>query len=182
MNALLPSLRAGLLVGALSFLAAWLTWLAYSSWQFRQGLNPASLEAPSVAPPTPRAQPDPQAIARLFGVQLPEHSSDLPRVPLSLVASLVAGQSEHSRALIESPEGRRFYGIGEPLPGGGSLRQIGTDQVRVQRFGEELILSLPQHETALLTPQDQDAAAAQPHPQPGSGSLLQPSLQPPGAS
>ena len=72
MSALRLSLRAGLLVGALSFLAAWLTWLAYSSWQFRQSLNPASLQAPSVAPPTPRAQPDPQAIARLFGVPIEE--------------------------------------------------------------------------------------------------------------
>ncbi|WP_207166175.1 type II secretion system protein N [Pseudomonas protegens] len=182
MSALRPSLRAGLLVGALSFLAAWLAWLAYGSWQFRQSLNPASQQAPAVVPAAPRSQPDPQAIARLFGVQLQEHPSDLPRVPLSLLASLVAAHPEQSRALIESPEGSRFYGIGEPLPGGGSLRQIGTGQVRVQRFGEELILSLPQHATPLLTPQAEDAAAAQPHPQPGSGSLLQPSVQSPGAS
>ncbi len=170
------------MAGALLFLSAWLAWLAHGSWQLRQGLNAATHQAPSAVELPARAQPDPQAIARLFGVQLQEPNSDQPRVPLVLLASLVAAQPELSRALIESPEGRRFYGIGEPLRGGGSLRQIGTDQVRVQRFGEELVLSLPLHETPLLTPQAEDAATAQPHPQPGSGSLLQPSLQSPGAS
>jgi len=48
--------------------------------------------------------------------------------------------------------GSRFYGIGEPLPGGGSLREISTQQVRIQRFGEDQSLSLAHHSTPLLMP------------------------------
>lgn len=178
MNAFRLSVRAGLLLGAWLILAGWLAWLAHGSWQFQQSLNQAAAQAPPAAEPVARAQPNPQAVARLFGVQLPEHNSDVPRVPLTLVASLMDSRAEQSRALIESPEGSRFYSIGETLPGGGTLRQIDASEIRIQRFGEELTLALAQHETQLLIPQTQSAGTANLLTETGTASLLQPSPQP----
>ncbi|QZI72943.1 type II secretion system protein N [Pseudomonas protegens] len=144
--------RVALRVGALALLLSWLTWLGHDSWQWLQGLDQNGHPPPPELVAAPSLPPDTAAIARLFGVQPQEAASNQPRVPLKLVASLVGSSPELSRALIESPDGSRFYSIGEPLPGGGSLREIGTEQVHVQRFGEDQALSLASHTTSLLIP------------------------------
>jgi general secretion pathway protein C len=151
-NALRLCPRSALRAGAWLLLLSWLAWLAHDSWRWLQTLDSRGNPA-TVQPSAPAHQPpDTAAIARLFGVQAQEAGGNPPAVPLTLLASLVESRSELSRALIESPEGRRFYRLGEPLPGGGSLREIGTTQVRIQRYGEEQTLSLSSPASPLLIP------------------------------
>jgi len=144
--------RVALRAGALLLLLSWLGWLGRDSGLWLQGLEPSGNPAPAAAPAPAHQPPDTDAIARLFGLQPQEASAHQPRVPLTLLASLVERHPELSRALIESPEGSRFYRIGEPLPGGGSLREIGTAQVRLQRYGEDQALTLASPATPLLIP------------------------------
>ena len=152
MNALRFCPPVALRAGALLLLLSWLGWLGRDSWLWLQNLEQNGDAMPVQAPAPAHQPPDTAAIAQLFGVQPQEAASNQPRVPLTLLASLVENRPELSRALIESPEGSRFYRIGEPLPGGGSLREIGTTQVRVQRYGEDQALSLASHATPLLIP------------------------------
>nr|BFD42919.1 hypothetical protein FFPRI1PSEUD_44180 [Pseudomonas sp. FFPRI_1] len=150
MNRLRLPPRAGLWAGALLLLAGWFGWLGHGTWQFSQRLHSVQQPMPVQTPTAPPAVLDSAAIARLFGVLPAEASGNQPRVPLNLLASLVERHPEQSRALIESPEGSRFYRIGEALPGGGSLRRIGPQEVSIQRFGEEQSLSLAPTSTLLV--------------------------------
>ncbi|NBF04670.1 hypothetical protein GV819_20515 [Pseudomonas sp. Fl5BN2] len=177
MNALRLCPRVALRVGVWWLLLGWLGWLGHDSWRWLQSLDQHGNAPPPEAAASPRLPPDAAAIAQLFGVLPQEAAGNQPRVPLTLLASLVESRPELSRALIESPEGSRFYRIGEALPGGGSLREISTDQVHVQRFGEDQALSLTRHTTPLLiplpAPRDLPSSTA------GRGdhdSLVQPSL------
>ncbi|WXL24658.1 type II secretion system protein N [Ectopseudomonas mendocina] len=133
-------------------LLGWLLWLGYDAWQQLHTLQTQANIAPPVTPPAPRETPDPLAIAQLFGV-LPETADDSrPEVPLSVLAILQAHTAEHSRALIASPEGSRFYHLGELLPGGAVLRQINATDVLIQRLGNEQSLPLNIPNSSLLTP------------------------------
>ncbi|KAF0865955.1 type II secretion system protein N [Pseudomonas sp. LD120] len=168
--------RLVLRVGAVALLLGWLTWLSHDSWRWLQGLDQNGHPPPPEVVVAPSLPPDTAAIARLFGVLPQEAAGNQPQVPLKLLASLVESRPELSRALIESPEGSRFYRIGEPLPGGGSLREIGTEQVRVQRFGEDQALFLTSHATPLLIPLPAPQAPPSSTAARAADSYVQPSL------
>ncbi|MGC5704338.1 hypothetical protein J4P02_29460 [Pseudomonas sp. NFXW11] len=164
-------------VALVSLLLGWLAWLGHDSWQWlQQQQRNDSPPLQETAVTAPHAV-DSAAIARMFGVEPQAASGLVPAVPLTLLASLVESRPELSRALIESPDGGRFYRIGESLPGGAILREIGVTQVRLQRYGEDQALSLASHATPLLIPlpsghEVPTSTAARV----GQNSLVQPSL------
>jgi general secretion pathway protein C len=156
---------------------AWLAWLGQDSWQLLLSLETEANIAPPVTTALPRETPDPVAIAQLFGVAPQDSSDSIPEVPLRLLASLVESQAEQSRALIASPEDSRFYRIGETLPGGGILRQVGINHVLVQRLGTEQILPMDTSSAALLTPIfETDALRPITASRPAAERLVKPSL------
>lgn len=152
-------------------LLAWLTWLGLDAWHQLNSLQTEANVAPPAPVSEPRATPDPLAIAQLFGLMPQDSGESIPEVPLTLLAILQASVAEQSRALIASPEGSRFYRIGETLPGGGVLRQIDASRVLIQRLGSEQTLPLNVPRSNLLTP------SSEPDQQPAdvsSGRLVQP--------
>lgn len=147
----LPLDRATLPIAA-ALLCSWLGWLGLESWQYRDSLaEQASVSVPSAVPLRPAPTPlDAHNINRLFGAVPPEQQ--LHAVPLVLLASLADTRAERSRALIQSPEGSAFYGLGARLPGGALLKAIATDRVLILSGGREQVLPLPGHTTRLLAP------------------------------
>lgn len=146
------------LLGCLAF-GGWLAWLGAGTWQLHHDLaaTPAPLASPAAVVEQSARPTDTTLVALLFGVLLasPEAEAEDAGASLSLtlLASLVEHRAEHSRALIASPGGSAFYGIGERLPNGAVLRDIASDQVRIQHAGREFQLSFPRRETRLLVPQ-----------------------------
>ncbi|MCU1717750.1 type II secretion system protein N [Pseudomonas sp. 5P_3.1_Bac2] len=120
----------------------WLAWLAIDARQQLLLLSQPALISPAVSTPIPRPSPDPTAIAGMFGLQPQVVNDSVVEVPLTLLASLVAVDGQGSRALIQDPDGQRFYQQGETLPGGAVLQQISAGQVLLQRFGQSHSLPL----------------------------------------
>lgn len=146
------NLHTLLRASAALLLLAWLAWLSRGSWQQLQSLETAANIAPPAQTTAPLETPDPLAIAQLFGVMPQAADTSIAEVPLNLLASLQESTAEQSRALIASPDGSRFYRIGETLPGGAVLRQIDATHVLIQRLGNELSLPLNTSTSSLLTP------------------------------
>lgn len=147
----LPFLQRLLLPATGVALCAWMAWLALESWQYSRALAaPDSAPTPPAAPSRPAPAPlDTRGVARLFGAMPAERQQ---AVPLSLLASLADTRAERSRALIQSPEGTAFYGLGARLPGGAILKAIATDRVLILLGGREQTLTFPSHATRLLAP------------------------------
>ncbi|HCR1748357.1 TPA: hypothetical protein ONB21_001040 [Pseudomonas aeruginosa] len=142
----------GLLLSCASLaFCAWLGWLILDSWQYGHALDAEdNPPAPLAAEPRPAPTPlDTRGIARLFGAMPAEQQQ---AVPLSLLASLADTRAERSRALIQSPQGAAFYGLGARLPGGAVLKAIATDRVLILLGGHEQVLTFPSHTTRLLAP------------------------------
>lgn len=160
----LPRHARRLYEAALLLLALlWLAWLAIDARQQLLLLSQPALITPAVSAAIPRPSPDTQALAELFGLQPQVVTQSLVEVPLTLLASLVAVDGQGSRALIQDPDGQRFYRQGESLPGGAILQQISADQVLLQRFGQSQSLPL-QAVTGSQLLHPQNAAATAPNP------------------
>jgi general secretion pathway protein C len=150
-------------VAALLLALLWLAWLGFDARQQLLLLSQSALITPAVSAPIPRPSPDTQAVAELFGLQPQVVAQSLVEVPLTLLASLVAVDGQGSRALIQDPDGQRFYQQGETLPGGAILQQISADQVLLQRFGQSQSLPLQTVTgSALLHPQSAAAPVLNP--------------------
>lgn len=115
--------------------------LAYQEWQLRQASITSVPTAPLPAAAAPQAVTlNTLAVATVFG--LATQGSRLNSTePLTLRAIVVANDSD-SRALLDGPDGARFYRTGERLPGGSVLRRIETAQVVLWREGREESLNL----------------------------------------
>jgi general secretion pathway protein C len=159
-------------VAACLLLCAWLSWLGHGSWLLSNAAPTSAANHQASTQPVATAPLNSAAIARLFGA-LPAETLNTPRVPLDLLGSLLDSDAQLSRALIGSPQGSRFYQIGQPLPGGGSLRRIGATQVVILRNGVEQTLTLATAKTSLLTPSAPAGTTVAAAP---AGSLIQPSL------
>jgi type II secretory pathway component PulC len=160
-------------VAACLLLCAWLSWLGHGSWVFSKATPPGTADHPASAPPVAATALNNTAIARLFGAVPAVDTLNTPRVPLDLLGSLLETDPQLSRALIGSPQGSRFYQIGQPLPGGGSLRQIGATQVVILRNGVQQTLTLATAKPSLLTPATPAGTTIAAAP---AGPLIQPSL------
>nr|WP_237142281.1 type II secretion system protein N [Pseudomonas gregormendelii] len=160
-------------VAACLLLCAWLSWLGHGSWLLSNATPTSEANHQASARPVATAPLNNSAIARLFGAVPAADTLNTPRVPLDLLGSLLESNPQLSRALIGSPQGSRFYQIGQPLPGGGSLRRIDATQVLILRNGVEQTLTLATAKTSLLTPSPPAGTTVAAAP---AGSLIQPSL------
>jgi len=149
MLAKMPLNRGLLLLSACALCA----WLALGSWDFIQQLPAQPAQSATAAEaPKPLQALDTQGITRMFGATPPEMQRAALAVPLTLLASLTAGHSKDSRALIRAPDSTAFYSIGDRLPGGVSLSSINPDHIVVLGGGLEQTLAFPSHTARLLTP------------------------------
>lgn len=101
-------------VAACLLLCAWLSWLGHGSWLLSNAAPTSDANHQASAPPVATAPLNSGAIARLFGAVPAAETLNTPRVPLDLLGSLLESDAQLSRALIGSPQGSRFYQIGQP--------------------------------------------------------------------
>ena len=119
---------------------AYLAFLAWQEWRFRDELA-APLPAVSATAPTSAREPlNTGAIVSVLG--LTTALSPLPSAePLTLHASFIQSNGL-SKALLADAQGPRMYQVGERLPGGSVLRRVEVTQVVLWNKGREERLSL----------------------------------------
>jgi hypothetical protein len=146
---LVPLLGAGgvLLAGELRFRAA--------------AQTPPPASAPVLAvEPRPLAT---QALALAFGIR--EASPLASQLALTLKACFISSQGQ-SRALVAHADGQGVYRVGDELPGGARLRQIGNQSITLWFNGGEQRLSLAGDGQSLLRP----VGSHEPEPPPDTSS------------
>lgn len=128
------------LFGLLTVCIGYAGFLAWQERDFRAGLAVPPQAGAPVAPAAQPASPDPTAIATVLGLaaQTPLQPS---AEPLTLLASFVAANGL-SKALLADAQGARIYQVGDPLPGGSTLRRVEANRAVLWNKGREEVLTL----------------------------------------
>lgn len=180
----LPLLASGVAVALLASSAARVTWLVVPPPA--QTMAPLVSEASNMSGTAPR--PDPmllsQEIARrhLLGssqAALPATNQPMPETQLSLVLRGVAASPNPKAAfaIIAEPAGKEnYYRVGDPLPGGATLKEVHPQHIVLARGDRFETLRLPQQALTLDGAASQSTSTAAPAPvavAPDAGVALQ---------
>ncbi len=148
-SVVLPRLSSA---GFLMLPIAYLVFLAWQEWRFRDELVAPLPTVSATLPASMRQSLNTGAIATLLG--LTPQASPLPSAePLTLHASFVQSNGL-SKALLADAQGPRMYQVGERLPGGSVLRRVEVAQVVLWNKGREEVLALQPSSTRFLRPFD----------------------------
>ncbi|MHC8404627.1 hypothetical protein [Pseudomonas sp. TMB3-21] len=146
-SVVLPRLSSA---GLLMLPIAYLVFLAWQEWRFRDEFAVPLPIVPATAPILAREPLNTGAIASVLG--LTTALSPLPSAePLTLHASFIHSNGL-SKALLADAQGPRMYQVGERLPGGSILRRVETRQVVLWNKGREEVLALQPSSTRFLRP------------------------------
>ncbi|WP_318189655.1 type II secretion system protein N [Pseudomonas fluorescens] len=119
---------------------AYLAFLAWQEWRFRDEFTGPPPVISAIAPSLVREPLNTAAIASVLG--LTTAVSPLPSAePLTLHASFIHSNGL-SKALLADAQGPRMYEVGERLPGGSVLRRVEVTQVVLWNKGREEVLAL----------------------------------------
>lgn len=134
--AMLPGLSsASLLLVPIAYLA----FLAWQEWRFRDEFATPLPAISAIAPSSAREPLNTAAITSVLGLTtaVPLPSAE----PLTLHASFIHSNGL-SKALLANAQGPRMYQVGERLPGGSVLRRVEVTQVVLWNKGREEVLAL----------------------------------------
>ncbi len=141
-NRRLPPWVAIILVIAIAWKLADITWMLMGSAEEPEVVPPVRTQGSAVAAQTAsNFNPELVAGANLFGqynasaAQAPVEVEDAPEtnLPLTLFGTAASDDQEQAFALIEHNGGSKAYFIGDSLPGGASLHAIYADHAMIRR-------------------------------------------------
>jgi len=89
------------------------------------------------------ALPGPEAMAAMFGEASSAVLAGGPASAMTLTGIVVAGDGRHQAVFRPAQGATVAAGVGEPLPGGYTVKTIAADGVALTRDGRELHFTLP---------------------------------------